>query len=148
MSTVLTGVRLRLVSNQEHYFETPKSSASEQTISASMGNFSGVVGSLAIGQERTWRRGHKTLCRYSFSDLDLEKTCEYRRGLQLDDAERQSVLLVLLVNSSVRVVVTGRPRIFGARDSQPLHVVVQGRAFHPQTSCSAVRARDDAVRLF
>jgi hypothetical protein len=99
-------------------------------------------------QERTWRKGHKTLCRYSFSDLDLEKTCEYRRGLQLDDAERQSVLLVLLVNSSVRAVVTGRPRFFGARDSQPLHVVVQGRAFHPQTGCSAVRARDDAVRLF
>jgi hypothetical protein len=43
MSTVLTGVRLRLVSNQKHYFETPKSSASEPTISASMGNFSGVA---------------------------------------------------------------------------------------------------------
>jgi hypothetical protein len=89
-----------------------------------------------------------TLCCYSFSDLNLEKTCEYRRNLQLDYVARQSVLLVLLVNSSVRAVVTGRPGILGARDSQPLHVVVQGRAFHPQAGCSAVRARDDAVRLF
>jgi hypothetical protein len=83
-----------------------------------------------------------------FLDFNLDKTREYRRNLQLEDAERQSVLLVVLVNSSVRAVVTGRPGIFGARDSQPLHVVVQGRAFHPQTGCSAVRARDDAVRLF
>ena len=147
MSTVLTGVRLRLVSNQKHYFETPKFSASEQRSRRAWETFLEWRQS-RNRQERTWRRGHKTLCRYSFSDLDLEKTCEYRRGLQLDDAERQSVLLVLLVNSSVRAVVTGRPRIFGARDSQPLHVVVQGRAFHPQTGCSAVRARDDAVRLF
>jgi hypothetical protein len=62
MSTVLTGVRLRLVSNQEHYFETPKSSASEQTISASMGNFSGVVGSLAIGRRG---RGGEVIRRYA-----------------------------------------------------------------------------------
>ena len=147
MSTVLTGVRLRLVSNQKHYFETPKSSASEQRSRRAWETF---LAWSAVSQSagEDVERGHKTLCRYSFSDLDLEKTCEYRRGLQLDDAERQSVLLVLLVNSSVRAVVTGRPRIFGARDSQPLHVVVQGRAFHPQTGCSAVRARDDAVRLF
>lgn len=58
------------------------------------------------------------------------------------------VLLVFLGLSPVRVVLTRKPGIFGARDSQPLHVVVQGGAFHSQASGGAVGTGDDAVRLF
>jgi hypothetical protein len=93
--------RLRLVSNQK----TPLRDSGLLGLCRANTQFLGKHGRLCWSglqprnrEEREGRRGHRTLCRYSFRISNLEKTLEYRRNLQLDDTERQSVLLVLLVN--------------------------------------------------
>jgi hypothetical protein len=81
---------VRLVSHQETRLRGLKSS---YNFSASMGTlleWSAVFNQ----QQRKWRRGHITLSRYSFRISSFEKTWEYRRNLQLEDAARQSALLV------------------------------------------------------
>jgi hypothetical protein len=60
-----------------------------------------------------------------FSDFNLEKTWELLRNLQLEDCRKAIRPFGFLVNSSVRAIVTGKPKISRARDSQFLHVKVE-----------------------
>jgi hypothetical protein len=71
---------------KKHHFETLKSYASERRIhrlSASMGNFAGVVGSLATGRRGS---GGEVIGRYAatlFRISNLEKTWEHRRNFSV-----------------------------------------------------------------